>query len=98
MTARGWWHIVSAVAPSVLARPGLWPTTAVVVARMARPGWWHAPPFAPVPDSDYWRFRMVTAYGRGDDAPSPIDVVEFLRWYRSGGRRAAWRGATDPGW
>jgi len=83
------WRRLAAVVPSVLARPGLWPTALVVVARMARPGWWRVPPFLPVPDDGYWRFRMLTAYGRSDGMPSPAEVVEFLRWYRSGGRGTA---------
>lgn len=72
--------------PSVVARPRLWPTALVVVARMARPGWWRLRPFSPVPDGDYWRFRMVTALGRSDAAPTPTEVVEFLEWYRREGR------------
>ena len=34
-------------------RRGAWPP----------PGWWRRPPFLPVPDAAYWRFRMQTAYG-----------------------------------
>jgi len=48
---------------------------------MSRPGWWHRPPFLPVPDEAYVRFRLQTAYGQRGE-PHPEDVVSYLRWCR----------------
>jgi hypothetical protein len=48
--------------------------------RMRRRSWWRTAPFLPVPDQNYWAFRVATAYG---DASSPIsieDAVAAARW------------------
>jgi hypothetical protein len=66
---------------AVLRRPALWPTAIGQAFRLARPRWWLRPPFLPVPDRDYVRFRMQTAYG-SDGAPEPQDLVAYLRWCR----------------
>lgn len=65
----------------VATRPSLWRTAARTVRRLAAPGWWRRRPFLPLPDADYWRFRLVTAYG--DTPPSPVpdeDLLAYLRW------------------
>lgn len=68
---------------AIAVRPGLWLVAVVTLFRLARPGWWHRWPLLPVPDSAYWRFRMVTAYGgTGDGRPVPADVVAYLHWCR----------------
>jgi hypothetical protein len=66
---------------AVLRRPGLWPTALGQALRLARPGWWRRPPFLPVPDPDYVRFRMQTAYGSAG-SPDPEDLVAYLNWCR----------------
>ena len=78
------WPVVRAV----LRRPGLWPTAARQAAVLAPRGWWRRRPFLPVPDAEYLRFRMVTAYGMPDREPEPGDVVTYLRWCRE------WRSVT----
>ena len=70
-------------AGAVLVRPGLWGVALVQVFRLARPGWWHRWPPLPLPDRDYLRFRLVTAYGDPDRAPEPTDVVTYLHWCRA---------------
>jgi hypothetical protein len=70
-------------AGAVLVRPTLWATAIVQVLRLARPGWWHRWPLLPLPDRDYLRFRMVTAYGDPDRPPEPLDVVTYLHWCRA---------------
>ena len=77
MTAGWWWQ----VAVAVLRRPGLWATALGQVLRLARPGWWRRPPFVPLPDPDYLRFRLETQYG-SDREPDPGDVVTYLHWCR----------------
>jgi len=84
--ARFWvgsaWH--------VLRRPRLWSTALRQAHRLARPGWWRRPPFLPLPDRAYLRFRLETQYG-GDGSPAPADLVTYLEWCHSNRamRRAA---------
>ncbi|MGH8999148.1 MAG: hypothetical protein ACRDY7_07130 [Acidimicrobiia bacterium] len=66
---------------AVLRRPGVWPVAARQLVRMAGPGWWRRPPFLPVPDREYVRFRLHTAYGTSGQ-PDEDDVVAYLRWCR----------------
>ena len=66
----GWGGTLAAVARAVAAHPSLWLTAAITVSRLARPGWWRSAPRLPLPDPDYWRFRLETAYG-GDGGASP---------------------------
>ena len=57
--------------------------------RLAAPGWWRRPPFLPLPDPDYLRFRLQTAYGDDRRAPDPADVITYLHWCRQWPSRAA---------
>jgi hypothetical protein len=66
---------------AVARRPGLWATAARQAGRLARPRWWGRPPFLPVPDRAYVRFRLETQYG-GDPDPEPQDVITYLEWCR----------------
>ena len=70
-------------ATAVLARPSLWGTALRQVAVLAAPGWWRTAPHLPLPDGDYLRFRLQTAYGDPDRAPDPRDVVTYLHWCRA---------------
>jgi hypothetical protein len=74
-----WWPAVVAV----LRHPSLWAVAITQVFRLAVPGWWRRPPFLPLPDPAYLRFRMSTAYGDPNRAPEPEDVVTYLHWCRS---------------
>jgi len=74
---------IGPVARAVAVRPGLWPTALRQTGVLARPGWWRRRPWLPVPDPDYFRFRLVTQYGDPDHAPEPADVVAYLHWCRS---------------
>lgn len=75
---------IARVAPAVIRRPHLWPTAIGQMWRLRRRRWWRRPPFLPVPDSDYWRFRMITQYGGDGTGPaSADDVVAYLEWVRS---------------
>jgi hypothetical protein len=47
-----------------------------------RRGWWRRPPFLPVPDREYLRWRMYTAYADENTVPPVDDVVRFARWRR----------------
>ena len=72
------------MARAVLVHPSLWPTGARQASVLARPGWWRRAPFLPVPDPDYLRFRLETAYGGLGEGPfDPADLVTYLRWCRA---------------
>jgi hypothetical protein len=67
----------------VAARPDLWLTAARAGAALVPARWWRRPPFLPVPDPGYVRFRSITAYGGdGTTPPRPDDVVTWLTWLR----------------
>ena len=44
--------------------------------------WWADPPFLPIPDRTYLRWRMYTAYGSEDAVPPLDDLIRFARWRR----------------
>ncbi len=68
---------------AVLVRPWLWATGVAQLLRLARPGWWHRWPLLPLPDREYLRFRLVTAYGDADCEPEVADLVTYLHWCRA---------------
>lgn len=69
---------------AVLARPDLWWTALRLVRTLARPGWLRRAPHLPLPDEDYLRFRLITAYGAKGEGPARAeDLVSYLEWCRS---------------
>ena len=44
--------------------------------------WWARPPFLPLPDREYLRWRLYTAYADEAAVPSADDVIRFARWRR----------------
>lgn len=68
----------------VLRRPDLWPTALRQARRMAPEAWWRTPPFLPVPDGAWLRFRLEAQYGGGAVGPvDPSDIVRWLEWARA---------------
>jgi hypothetical protein len=83
---RGWLRATGAVA----RRPRLWPTAVSSAIALVPNRWWRRRPFLPIPDRNWLRFRMVTAYGGDGGSPDPADVITWLEWRRntpSPGRR-----------
>jgi hypothetical protein len=82
MAPKSW----SRLALALTARALLNPRLAVDLLRTAwafrRRFWWQQPPFLPLPDRTYLRWRMYTAYGDEDAIPPVQDVVGFARWRR----------------
>ena len=70
----------------LLVRALIHPRLAIDLVRTAwafrRREWWRKPPFFPVPDREYLRWRMYTAYGDDDAVPPARDVIGFARWRR----------------
>jgi hypothetical protein len=77
----GW----AASALAVVRRPSLWGIALRQARVLARPGWWRRRPFLPLPDANYLRFRMQTAYGDEARPPDPNDLVAYLHWCREYG-------------
>lgn len=80
---RGSWGALTArLAVRALVNPRL----AVDLLRTAwafrRRRWWALPPFLPLPDRSYLRWRMYTAYADEDAVPPIEDVIRFARWRR----------------
>lgn len=71
---------IARVGAAVARRPRLWPVAVRQLRRTAPVGWWKRPPFLPVPNGDYLRFRLVTQYGSADHRVVPADVVSYLEW------------------
>ena len=69
-----------------MARAVVRPRLAVDLVRTGwafrRRKWWQTTPFLPLPDRDYLRWRMFTAYGDEDAVPPVEDVIRFARWRR----------------
>ena len=68
---------------AVARRPGLWLPALSAASAHVPSGWWRRPPFLPLPDRRWLRFRTVTAYG--GDGTQPLradDVVAWLEWRR----------------
>jgi hypothetical protein len=70
----------------LMARATVNPRLAVDLLRTAwafrRREWWRKPPFLPLPDRAYLRWRMYTAYGDEAAVPSVAEVIGFARWRR----------------
>jgi hypothetical protein len=47
-----------------------------------RRAWWTRPPYLPLPDRTYLRWRMYTAYADEAAVPPVGDVIRFARWRR----------------
>lgn len=67
---------------AILVRPRLWIVALRQLRVLVPPGWWRRPPFLPLPDRAYLRFRLITAYGEPDRPPEARDVVTYLEWCR----------------
>lgn len=80
-----WTRLTLVLALRGLRRPATGMALLRVGWRFRRRGWWHRPPFLPVPDVTYLKWRMHTAYGDADVVPPADDVVRYARWAVRGG-------------
>jgi len=42
--------------------------------------WWRRPPFLPLPDRAWMRFRRETAFGSSRLRPSRADLTQYITW------------------
>jgi hypothetical protein len=72
------------LALTLIARSIASPPTGLALVRVGwrfrRRGWYRRPPFIPLPDADYVRWRMHTAYGHDGVVPPASDVIRYARW------------------
>jgi len=73
-------------AGALRSRPDLWPTAIASYRSLLPNRWWRTRPFLPLPDPDWLRFRLVTAYGGDgtvDGGVASDDLVLWLEWRRA---------------
>lgn len=75
-----WSRLVLALSLRALRNPAVARDLLRVAWRFRSRHWWRRPPFLPVPDAEYVRWRMHTAYGDHDAIPPADDVVRYARW------------------
>ena len=76
----GWTRLVLSLTGRSVINPATGLALARVGWRFRRRDWYRRFPFMPLPDGDYVRWRMHTAYGRDDAIPSADDVIRYARW------------------
>lgn len=77
---RAWFRLSFALGLRAIRHPRLAVALLGVAWRFRSRGWWRRPPFLPLPDRTYMRWRMHTAYGDDDAVPPADDVVRYARW------------------
>ena len=80
--SRSWVSLTVRLALRSLVNPRLALDLLQTAWAFRRRRWWAAPPFLPVPDRTYVRWRMYTAYGDERAVPPLEDVIRFARWRR----------------
>ena len=82
MMAASWLSLIARLGARALVNPRLARDLLGTAWAFRRRDWWHRPPFLPLPDRTYLRWRMYTAYADEDAVPPVDDVVRFARWRR----------------
>jgi hypothetical protein len=75
-----WTRLTLTLAARALIRPALAAGLLRVAWRFRSRGWYTRFPFLPLPDRNYVRWRMYTAYGDYDAIPPAQDVERYARW------------------
>ena len=81
--SRGSWRTLAfGLAARAVLRPRLALDLLAAAWAFRRRDWHTRAPFLPLPDREYLRWRMYTAYGEEDAVPPVEDVIAFARWRR----------------
>ena len=75
-----WPRLALTLALRASVRPWLAVDLLRVAWRFRARHWWRKAPFLPLPEREYLRWRMHTAYGDHDAVPPADDVVRYARW------------------
>ena len=65
---------------AVLRHPSLWIEALRTAFALAPDAWWRTPPFLPIPDPVYLRWRVASAYGDPKSTIAPEDLIAYLGW------------------
>jgi hypothetical protein len=76
----GWTRLSLGLVARSLRDPRLAASLARVAWRFRARGWWHRFPFLPLPEREYLKWRMYTAYGDENAVPPAEDVARYARW------------------
>jgi hypothetical protein len=66
---------------AVVRHPELWTTALRQLVGTVPRAWWRCPPYLPLPDAGYLKYRVDTAYG-ATGRPVQREIVSYLRWCR----------------
>ena len=77
-----WGALTLGLAARAVLRPRLALDLLATAWAFRRRGWQTRPPFLPLPDREYLRWRMYTAYADERAVPPAEDVIRFARWRR----------------
>ena len=77
-----WGALALRLAVRAVLRPRLALDLLATAWAFRRRGWHTRPPFLPLPDREYLRWRMYTAYADEGAVPPAEDVIRFARWRR----------------
>jgi hypothetical protein len=80
MKTMGWLGLLAGLAVRSVRSPSLLPALVSTAWRFRSRLWYAKPPFLPVPDRSYLRWRMYTAYGNARAIPPAEDVERYARW------------------
>lgn len=83
MKAMGWLGLLAALAVRSVRSPSLVPALLSTAWRFRTRRWYAKPPFLPLPDRSYLRWRLYTAYGNAHAIPPAEDVDRYARWSAS---------------
>lgn len=75
-----WLKLALSLAGRSIRRPSLAVALVRVSWRFRNRRWYRRFPFVPIPDREYVRWRMDTAYGSPDAMPSATEIERYARW------------------
>ena len=75
-----WLGLLAALAVRSVRSPSLVPALLSTAWRFRSRDWYAKPPFLPLPDKSYLRWRLYTAYGNASAIPPAADVERYARW------------------
>jgi hypothetical protein len=75
-----WFRLSVDLAGRAIINPATAAALLGVAWRFRRRAWYRRFPFMPIPDRDYVRWRMLTAYGDATAIPPSSDVIRYARW------------------